>query len=53
MGGNENTISGAILSALGDFSDQLWLIVPVGLAIGIGVMWAIPKAKSFVKKVSG
>lgn len=47
-----DTISGAILTAVGQFSAQLWLIVPVGLAIGIGLIWGVPKAKSFFKKVA-
>jgi hypothetical protein len=48
-----DTVSGAITTALGGFADQLWLIAPAGLAIGIGIMWAIPKAKAFIKKVAG
>lgn len=51
--GETNTISGSILTALSGFSDQLWLIVPAALAIGIGLFWAVPKAKQFLKRVAG
>lgn len=48
-----DTISGAVLTALSGFGDQLWLIVPAALAVGIGIIWAVPKAKAFIKKVAG
>lgn len=48
----EDSISGSVLAAVGDFSAELWLIVPAALAIGVGLIWGVPKAKAFFKKVA-
>lgn len=50
---NTDTISGAVNTATGGFADQLWLIVPAALAVGLGIMWGVPKGKQFVKKLAG
>jgi hypothetical protein len=46
-----NTISGAIGTMVGDFSDQLWLVVPIGLGIA-AVIWGLPKGVAFLKKLA-
>lgn len=46
------SISGIVTTALGDFTAQLWLIAPVGLAIGVGILWGLPKGVRFLKSLA-
>lgn len=47
-----DSISGVIGTATGDFTDQLWLVAPIGLGI-FALYWGLPKAKGFLKKLAG
>lgn len=46
-----NTISDSITTMVGSFSDQLWLIVPIGLGIA-ATIWGLPKGVAFLKKLA-
>jgi hypothetical protein len=46
-----NSISGAIGTMIDGFSDQLWLIVPIGLGIAVTI-WGLPKGVAFLKKLA-
>lgn len=45
------TIADVIGDAVSGFSAQLWLVAPIGLGI-FAIMWGVPKAKAFVKRLS-
>jgi len=42
------TLSGVVLSALGDIVGQVWLVIPAGLAV-FGVIYGIGRTKKAAK----
>ena len=46
------TIASVIGDAISGFSDQLWLVAPIGLGL-FAIVWGVPKAKGFLKKLAG
>jgi hypothetical protein len=46
------TVSSVILTAFDGYADQLWLVVPGGLAIAL-IVWGVVKAKNFTKRLAG
>lgn len=48
---NEDTISGVISTAVAGFTDQLWLIAPIGLGVML-ILWGVPKGVGFLKRLS-
>lgn len=47
-----DTISSVIGDAVEGLTAQLWLVAPIGLAI-FAIIWGLPKAKGFLKKLAG
>ena len=45
-------IAGVIGDAVTGFTGQLWLVAPIGLGI-FAIIWGLPKAKGFLKKLAG
>lgn len=46
-----DSISSVIGTAVDGFSDQLWLLAPIGLAI-FAIVWGLPKGVRFVKSLA-
>lgn len=46
------SISSVIGDAVEGFASQLWLVAPIGLGI-FAIIWGLPKAKGFLKKLAG
>lgn len=47
----EDTISSVINTAVSGFTDQLWLIAPVGLGVML-VVWGVPRGVRFLKSLA-
>jgi hypothetical protein len=47
-----DSISSVIGDAVSTYSAQLWLVAPIGLGI-FAIIWGLPKAKGFLKKLAG
>ena len=45
------TISGAVLTAIGDLTAQLWLVIPAGLAV-FGIIYGLGVVKKGAKKAA-
>lgn len=43
-----NSISGVVITALNDLIGQVWLVIPIGLAI-FGVIYGLGRAKKAAK----
>lgn len=45
------TLGGSVVTALGDITGQLWVVIPVGLAV-FGIIYGLGKVKQAAKKAA-
>jgi hypothetical protein len=46
-----NSVSGVVSTVFSGFGSELWTLAPAALAIA-GIIWGVPKALSFAKRVA-
>jgi hypothetical protein len=46
-----NSISGSLSTAMTGFTEQLWLIVPIGLGV-FAIVWGVPRGVRFLKSLA-
>ncbi len=46
-----DSISSVISTAVAGFTDQLWLIAPIGLGVML-IVWGVPKGVRFLKSLA-